>query len=300
MGIIMKNLKQLLNQRQRNKYVLKNCILNINAPIWYKKLSLFLHFFTIPAKMVTNLFPTIFISENYDFTEDNGIVIGKKQCLYHFLSEEKDNTIALTTGLIQGKYLLSKYDTINGGWETRTVDVANLAYMNLVMLKTKDADLKDAYEYLLVNLIKNDYSLIEYYQPYDSMLAEIYNERLKEAMLRPEVINMKSYAGRMCPEYDLTTRNALILLATLKIMSLKLRAPEGEQLYKRFFWKYGYGIMNLIPSNDIESLISLYVLIKLDKNAWYWRLPFKYLYHINKNNCSDLQQALFSDVLENI
>lgn len=281
-----------------NKNILKDYYLNLNPKKWYVALRTIVHFITIPYKMSRNLiFPEQFVPENYELDED-GSVSCDKQCLYYFFSDKSsENTLELTKKLIQGKYLLKGFDTKSGLLDTRTVSGKNLAFLNLAVLNSKDADFKDGFELLISNIIKNDYSLIEYHRPEIPLLAEIYDERLVEAMFRQEIVNMKSLYGRMCPEIDLEPKNALVILASLAIIDKKIKSQEGKKYFDKLFWRRGYCLLALAPSNDIESLISLYILIKLSNGSWFWKIPMLFLCYINKNKYSDLQEALISDAM---
>lgn len=198
---------------------------------------------------------------------------------------------------IQGKYLCRGYTT-DGKYNARTTSGDMLCGLNLAMLDTKNDILKDRYDLLIKCIIENDYSLLEGARPADDddNLAIIYDEKLAEAGMRPELVKMKSARGMWQPSIENVGAQALTLLASLRVADVKLGNLDARREYKNMLWKHGLGLLSIFPTayidsrrgyfNDHNCLISLYVLSKLSTSKWgklFWKIPMIYVWSLSKH-----------------
>lgn len=228
------------------------------------------------------------------------------QCLrqgtYQFLLSKlnpelvTESVIYGTSKHIQGPRLFRGYMANPTSFNMFSVSGDMLCGMNLAMLNNKNSDLKDKYEYMVLGIINNDYSLLESCSPdplEEPMLATIYKERLIEAMSRPEMVNMKSYKASWSAGIEPVGAQALTLLATLRTSAVLCKEPIAASKYSSLLWKYGYGLLSLFPTAYIESrrgyfnehncMTSLYVLSKLAKYKWFWKMPMIYVWSLSKH-----------------
>jgi hypothetical protein len=186
-------------------------------------------------------------------------------------------------------------DTMN--LNIRTVSGDMLCGLNLAALVTDDALFQEKYEQLVLNIIDNDYSLLEGASPGKGEPGDaLYDEQLKRNAFRPEAVRLKSLRGMWQPGVETVGAQALTILATLKLSHKRFGSRDAGEHYTYLFKKCGYGLLSLFPTayidskrgyfNDHNCMISLYILNKLAETSfekWVYRKAMKYVWLLSKH-----------------
>ncbi len=264
--------------RNLSKFYQKHWLLNTKPSTIWKITRFFLHWLTLPIKILLGLFakgspilPTI-----------------DTQCLRYgihtFLSAKRGkadkNVIDGLGKFILGDYLACGVINEQGSvkYNTKRVSGDMLCGLTLGINSVKDEVIQDKYEQLIASIIKNDYSLKEFDGPMDSktgILSEIYKERLEEAGFDKFALNMKSNGASWSPGIEINGKKALIILAALRLSSVKNRDPLADKHYRKLLWRYGYGLLSIAHNDDSICEMARYVLIKNAKYKWFWKRSMK-------------------------
>jgi hypothetical protein len=191
--------------------------------------------------------------------------------VYSFLLSRlgiKNTKVSRATGLHINPPVLSrgyKFDAtgkIISNYSNTSGD--QLIGLTLAMLDESDDIVKEQYEQLVIDIIKNDYSLIE--------------------VNKYGIVTKKAPRGMWSPGIETLGAQSLTLLSTLK-MAAKLGSPDAKKEYKKMIWKYGYGLLSFIPTlfapwkrnyfNDNNCISAAYILASLSDNKFskfYWSL----------------------------
>lgn len=202
---------------------------------------------------------------------------------------------------MQGKWLLRgygkyEYDQEGMYMNAHTTSGDMLCGLSLGILTSKDNTvISYRFDELIANMIDNDYSLLEggKLEPGDPGF-EMQEKLLKEKDL--PFIEMKSSRGMWQPGLETVGAQALTILSALRIADKKFKNLEARKHYNKLIWKYGYGLLSLLPTayidskrgyfNDHNCMIALYVLSKLADNRlgkFFWKLAMKYVWSLSKH-----------------
>lgn len=278
------------------KQKLNELILNPDPVPATVRTRLAAHWLSLPFKVLYGLLHLKSSKKELLFSkcEEQALSAFNSSVLYPELKAGKINEILHQ--YIQGKYLCKALG--NDGFDGSSANDSQLCALNLIMSESMSLDIYDQYEYFVDKLVKNDYSVLEAQKPTDFILGKIYDKRLKEVIDRdPAKVRMKSFSANWCPRLSISGEKALTLLASLSIYAEKLKSEEGKQIYSKFLYKYGYGILGFfaVPRND-NCIISLYVLHKMSKSELgqaFWRLAMK---RCNILLPSELSNKLYKEV----
>jgi len=203
---------------------------------------------------------------------------------------------------MKGDSLLRGYNN-DGQINQNTVSGDMLCGMSLAMLDVKSdvipgliikggtGDiLKDKFDEIVVNIIENDYALLEKGIPEDGPEREVYNEELN-TVKDPLSVRLKSARGMWQPGLETVGAQALTLLAAVRVADKKCGSVLPKRTYKKLLYKYGYGLLSLFPTaflqskrgyyNEHNCMNALYVLAKLADNKLgklFWTLPMIYVF----------------------
>jgi hypothetical protein len=150
--------------------------------------------------------------------------------------------------------------------------------------------LTDQFDHLVKDLIYNDYSIMEGQTPPGDGPGDgperILFDELLEKVKEPSLIRMKSVRGNLQPGLETVGAQALTLLSALRVAEKKCRNPFARDAYRKMLYKYGYGVLSLIPTsfipsargyfNDSNCMAAAYTLAKLaDSRAGrlFWGIP---------------------------
>lgn len=198
--------------------------------------------------------------------------------------------------------LLRGYNSM-GEENAHTVSGDMLCGMSLAMLDVKSEVpegalvkgstgdlLRDKFDEVVINIIENDFALLEGACPEDGPERAVWDEemdRVKDILS----IRMKSARGMWQPGLETVGAQAITLLAAVRIADKKCGSVLPKRTYPKLLWKYGYGLLSLFPSaftqrtrgyyNEHNCMISAYTLAKLADNKLgklFWTIPMIYLF----------------------
>ncbi len=232
-------------------------------------------------------------------------------------------------GLVSGTSLLISEYTLGLGIKLNPIDntlitnvlssnIECLSSLNIAMLSnqvkyntiledsyintTRGEDIfRERYERLVVNIIEhNDMSLLEGASPVDKFALKLYKEKLSELNGNSDYLLMKSHKSIMSPGIELTGKNALSLLAAVRIVEKKLKKRSWIKLYNSLIWKQGYGLLSLFSSsnsneNHLSRMTDLYVLSKLSDSPagrYFWKCAMKFTWLLTKHTYNGFYTGL--------
>lgn len=260
-------------------------------------------FKTETEELYVNRVPYYFKPDGVNHNMDHQAL---RQGTYTFLMGKIDKrTPAQEVSLakhMRGDILFRGYD-MNGKTNANTVSGDMLCGMSLAMLDVKSqviADgpmikggtgdiLKDKFDELVINIIENDYALLEKGIPEDGPEREVYNDELNRTR-DPLSIKFKSARGMWQPGLETAGAQALTLLAAVRVADKKCGSLVPKRTYPKLLWKYGYGLLSLFPTaftqsqrgyyNEHNCMNCLYILAKLADSKLgrlFWTLPMIYI-----------------------
>lgn len=160
--------------------------------------------------------------------------------------------------------------------------------------------LREKYEILILKIFEDyDMSFLEGATPEDETAKKLFKELIKQSEGDVNLIMMKSHLGMFQPGLELSSKNALAILAALKVTGVKLRSIAARKYYNKLLWKYGYGILGAFTNpkeKNLSEMLSLYTLSLLSTNflgKLYWRLAMKWTWGHTKHKYN----ALFTGLL---
>lgn len=269
-------------------------------------------FHTTELKLYTNRVPYYSVPNGANHNTDH-------QCARHstfafLLSklEIQDELVDKATWMhMQGKWLARGYGNTPEGlhYNVSTVSGDMLCGLNLAVLVTNNEIIKDNFEVLVNGIIENDYALLEGASPdKEDPGYDMYQAKLKAAGYRPEAVRMKSARGMWQPGLETVGAQALTVLAALRVADKKCGSPTAKNEYRKLLFKYGYGLLSLLPTayidskrgyyNDHNCLIALYVLSKLADTKMgrlFWKLPMVYVWSLSKHWYNGYFTGLLND-----
>lgn len=212
---------------------------------------------------------------------------------------------ALTQFISDGRFLLRgyKWDFENNKFINNAQSVSGdmLLGLCLGMLDTDQTNpaqdfLIESYDQLISSIIDNDYALIEMERPKDTPYNELYDEQLKALKQRKEDVRIKSSRGMWQPGLETVGAQALTILAALQVGAKKVKNRDAEKEYKLLFYKYGYGLLALLPTaylpnrrgyfNDANCINALYTLLRLTSNPlerFVYKFALRYVFNLSKS-----------------
>ncbi len=175
----------------------------------------------------------------------------------------------------------------------RSVSGDMLLGLCLSLLSAKDNEdfdlLLEKFDILMAGIVQNDYALLEGQLPTDEPYKSIY----QELGLNPK---MKSSRAMWQPGAETTGAQALTILAALKVNHKINRTLSSGREYNKLFFKYGYGLLSLIPTcylpkrrgyfNDCNCIQALYILLKLSDTKlekFVYKFALRYVFNLSKS-----------------
>jgi len=133
-----------------------------------------------------------------------------------------------------------------------------------------DDILRDKFDILIHELMANDLSLYHTYTIPPLYIP--FTHKATEAIFHPGI--------------KLSPKKAIILLAVLQIVGIKLGSLEAKRMYKKLTRWYGYKLLAFSATYSVESLIAAYLLARVDPKCRLWKLIlFKFfLLHFRQFN----------------
>jgi hypothetical protein len=158
------------------------------------------------------------------------------------------------------------------------------------------------FDQIITHMIEdNDLCLIEGQIPNLKHPNQMYNRLLKLNNYRPELVKMKSINGLFNPGLSLTPTNALIILTALRVARIKNGNKLAGDMYNKLLFKYGYGLLSLMPDCDhrivllCSRLLSDMSKTKLGKA--FWNIP-KYFIVKKHTESNQKLNVLLDEVLD--
>jgi hypothetical protein len=202
------------------------------------------------------------------------------------------------------KAIIMNYNTVSGDM----LIGASMGMMDIkkeIIFSQEDPDkildvqanyLFEAYDVMLENIINNDYALLEGSRPEDGDINQAMWDRIQkynEKAINP--LTMKSLRACWQPGLETVGAQALTILAAVRIGDKIIGASYAKKEYKKLLWRYGYGLLSLIPTaftqdrrgyfNDSNCMQALYILSRLADGKLgrlFWKIPMMYVWLLSR------------------
>lgn len=221
-------------------------------------------------------------------------------------NREMDFAVAkhiLKDGMLARGYKLNPYE---GEWFHNTASVSGdmLVGVSLSMLNYSKNEygndvvlIKEYYDRMLASIVDNDYSILEGQKPEDASEGNLtlwneIEEYNKKAIVKR---TMKSNRANWQPGLETVGAQGLTILAAMRIGDKIVGASYAKKEYRKLLWRYGYGLLSLIPTaftqskrgyfNDHNCMVCLYILSKLSDSKLgklFWKIPMVYVWLLSK------------------
>lgn len=222
---------------------------------------------------------------------------------------------------MKNETLFRGYD-LTGQTNANTVSGDMLCGVTLAMLDVKSSVipdygpikggtgdiLRDKFDEIVKSIIENDFALLEGGIPEDGPERLQYDEELARVK-DPILVRIKSARGNWQPGLETVGAQALTLLAAVRVADKKCGSPLPKRTYSKLLYRYGYGILSLIPTaftqkqrgyyNEHNCMISAYTLAKLADNKMgrlFWTLPMIYIFLLSYRYRNGYFTGLLLDV----
>jgi hypothetical protein len=187
---------------------------------------------------------------------------------------------------------------LNAKKSKNTLEIDGNSY---VPLSGPEYHLREKFETLVMTIMEEqDMALLEGANPEDPTASKLFKTLIKKAEGDVNLVLMKSIEGMFQPGLELTSKNALSILAALRVTDVKLRSLAARKYYRQLIWLYGYGLLGAIASpkeNNLGQMLDLYTLSKLSK-TWlgkkFWKFAMKRTWKLTKYQYN----GLFTGLLE--
>lgn len=240
-------------------------------------------------------------SEPIDRALGEHVIDGKLMRGYN--AEGKQNDATVSGDMLLG-YTLGAMNAV-----TAKVDEKLLALRGFINLAHTAGDaVIDNLNQVVTHILKNDYAMTEsFYGPEDGPEKSLYDE-LKAKHKTAYAFKMKSARGMFQPGLETVGAQTLTILAATRASAVLGRSRGAEKAYKKLLWRFGYGLLALVPTtyiqtkrvyfNDHNCMIAAYVLTKLSPTKagkFFWTLSMLYTWSLSRKQKNGYFTGLLLD-----